>query len=128
MMDKFTRAYVEAILFSSNDDEGTPLDENYTVDDFAPESVEKIVADCKKFQEDAADWISDDHRALVNLQYTAEELAGQDFWLTRAGHGSGFWDGDWTDEASDELCDATNDYESLEPYVGDDGKIYFFSG
>ena len=24
-----------------------------------------------------------------------DEYAGHDFWLTRNGHGAGFWDGDW---------------------------------
>ena len=29
-------------------------------------------------------------------QYSAEDLAGHDFWLTRNGHGTGFWDaGRW---------------------------------
>ena len=37
-MDAFTRAYIEAALWSSEDDFGEPLERNYDAAAFAPEA------------------------------------------------------------------------------------------
>jgi len=47
-----------------------------------------------------------------------------DFWLTRNGHGAGFWDGDWDDETGKRLTTISKKYVEIDLYVGDDGKIY----
>ena len=116
-MDPFTIAYIEAALWSSmdNSDEqgGEPLDANYGLDDIAPETLASIVADCKAFQEAHADDIGGEL-----------ELAGHDFWLTRNGHGAGFFDGDWDDEVGQRLTEASDVLGSVDLYVGDDGLIY----
>jgi len=45
------------------------------------------VEECRRFQEEnAADLAAYDHP-----QWSAAELGGHDFWLTRNGHGAGFW-------------------------------------
>ena len=99
-MDAFTRAYIEAALLSTNDEStpqgGEPLDKNYGVKDIAKDTLQQIVADCKKFQAENRLLIKDE-----NCRYkrcTVEEYAGHDFWLTRNHHGCGFWDGDWQEE------------------------------
>ncbi len=116
-LDTFTKAYIECALWSSNDNlsdnGGEPLDKNYNVSDFAPETLEKIIADCKKFQEENWDDISDD-----------PSQAGHDFWLTRNGHGAGFWDGDWEETTGERLTTASKEYGLCDLYIGDDGKIY----
>ena len=116
-MDKFTRAYIEAALWSSTDnfDEsgGSPLDCNYGIEDIAPETLASILEDCKAFQLDHADDIGG------NL-----EQAGHDFWLTRNHHGAGFWDGDWPDDVGERLTEASHVYGNVDLYVGDDGLIY----
>ena len=116
-MDKFTSAYIEAALWSSMDESdeqgGEPLDANYGIDDIAPETLASILDDCKAFQDDHADDIGSD-----------PERAGHDFWLTRNGHGAGFWDGDWDDDIGRRLTDASDVYGSVDLYVGDDGVIY----
>ena len=81
-MDKFLQAYIVAALWSTTD-ESTPeggdfLDENYGPDDLAPETLEKMKADCDKFQAENAQDIEGQ-----------EEQAGHDFWLTRNHHGAG---------------------------------------
>jgi hypothetical protein len=124
-LDEFTLAYIEAALWASNDESdgsgGEPLDANYTINDIAPETLEKMVADCDRFQkENAADIATgDDHP-----QYTASERAGHDFWLTRNGHGAGFWDGDWEEAAGERLTAACEAYGEYNLYVSDDGLIY----
>lgn len=49
-------------------------------------------------------------------------MAGHDFWLTSAGHGAGFWDGDWPKYG--DLLTKKCENQEINLYVGDDGKIY----
>ena len=116
-MDPFTIAYIEAALWSSTDNSdeqgGEPLDDNYGPDDIAEEALANILDDCKAFQRDHADDIGGEL-----------ERAGHDFWLTRNGHGAGFWDGDWEDNIGQRLTDASDVYGGVDLYVGDDGLIY----
>lgn len=51
------------------------------------------------------------------------DRAGHDFWLTRNGHGAGFWDRGMG-KLGDRLADAARAYGSVDLYVGDDKKIY----
>ena len=52
------------------------------------------------------------------------EQAGHDFWLSRNGHGAGFWDGDWCDTYADMLTKGSMGYGPFETYLGDDGLIH----
>lgn len=126
-LDPFTRAYIEAALWSTTDnaDEsgGEPLDANYTTKDIAPETLAQMIEDCKEFQAAHADLIAAGS-LHANNQWTAEEYAGHDFWLTREGHGAGFWDGAWPEPAATTLTDAAHAYGSFDLYVGDDGQIH----
>lgn len=58
-------------------------------------------------------------------QGTAEEYAGHDFWLTRNGHGAGFWDRG-LGELGDRLTAAAKGYGSADdhtPYDCGDGTV-----
>ena len=117
LIDRFTRAYVECALWSSTDEStpqgGVPLDKNYTITDLDPDTLAAMVQDCQKFQEEnAADIAGECDRA------------GHDFWLTRNGHGAGFWDGDWPDDSGGRLTEASKKYGEFNLYVGDDGLIH----
>ena len=50
-LDEFTLAYVEAALWSSNDDStpqgGEPLDANYGIDDIDPDTLAAMIEDCR---------------------------------------------------------------------------------
>jgi hypothetical protein len=52
------------------------------------------------------------------------ERAGHDVWLTRNGHGCGFWDGDWSEPAATRLTKASKKFGEFNLLVGDDGKIH----
>ncbi len=112
-MDTFTRQYIATALWSSTDDSDKPLDAKYGVSDLHPTTLIVMRVDCAKFQADHADDISAD-----------VEGAGHDFWLTRNGHGAGFWDGDWADDVGERLTRASKAYGEVSLYVGDDGRIY----
>ena len=125
-LDQFTIGYIACALWSSNDSSndqgGDPLDQNYTAEDFSPEALEKIKADCKKFQEDNAEILS----KISYLKNDSTDLAhaGHDFWLTRNGHGSGFWDGDLPNEIANPLVEASHRFGECDITVGDDGKLH----
>jgi hypothetical protein len=63
--------------------------------------------------------------------YTTERLA-HDLWLTRNGHGAGFWDrkftygedGDPIPELGDELTALAEALGTVDVYKGDDGRAY----
>lgn len=115
-LDAFLSAYIECAIWSSIDDrdgEQEPLDENHGTSDLAPETFSRIQADCRKFI--GAHW--------QDIQNDLPQ-AGHDFWLTRNGHGAGFWDGDWPDDIGERLTKASKEFGECYLYVGDDGKIY----
>ncbi len=117
-MDSFTRAYIEAALWSSNDDQDISLDKNYTTGDLAPEALARMEADCARFQRENA------APEYGHAEYSDTELAGHDFWLTRNRHGSGFWDWPALSDLRQVLTDAAHAYGECNLYVGDDGLIY----
>ena len=125
-LDEFTRGYIRAALWSSNDEStpsgGEPLDKNYSPDDIAFSALEKIILDCRKFQ-------SDNAGILAKVSYPKNDStdlahAGHDFWLTRNGHGAGFWDGDLPEEIGDALTKASKAHGEFSLYFGEDGLIY----
>ena len=127
--DEFTWAYIECALWSSCDaNQGDePLDANYDSSDLAPETLAEMLEDCADFQKSFG--------SLVPPGDDAQ--AGYDFWLTRNGHGAGFWDGDWARSmppdhwaarqyktVGDFLTAMSKPYGEVDLYVGDDGLIY----
>jgi hypothetical protein len=119
-LDAFTRAYLDTALWSTTDnaDEngGEPLDKNHSIGDIDPATLNKMIADCADFQERFGRLIDDGGQG--------DEQAGHDFWLTRNGHGAGFWDGDWPKPQATELTNASKTYGEFDLYIGDDGVIY----
>ena len=118
-MDKFTQAYLECALWATCDNStpsgGVPLDENYDISDITQEALKQAEQDCKDFQEANAAYL-----ALAGN----DEQNGHDFFLTRCGHGAGYWDRGYDSEVAKRLTAACNAYGEVNFYPGDDGKIY----
>lgn len=55
--ETFFNSYVETALWSSLDEDGTPLDRNYGPEDLTPETVESMKRDCRAFLERGCQWI-----------------------------------------------------------------------
>lgn len=130
-MDKFTRAYIETALWASNDEStpqgGEPLDRNYTPEDIAPETLAAMQADCARFQaENAADLAAGPLR--YGPDYGPDGRAGHDLFLTRCGHGAGYWAGDWAEPAATRLTEAAERFGEFNLYVGDDGQVHGCKG
>ena len=124
-LDDFTLAYIEAALWSTTDEStpagGEPLDSNYTIDDIHPDTIAEMEADCRKFREENAA----DLALYSHPRWSAAELGGHDFWLTRNGHGCGFWDRNdcLPEEAGQRLTKAAGSLGEYDLYVDDDGII-----
>jgi hypothetical protein len=119
--DDFVNGYITAALWSSNDDEDVPLDSNYCRDDIDPETLQKMIEDCGEFIAANSHLLLDENCHYVGCSMM--EYAGHDFWLTRNGHGCGFWDGDWENTAGEKLTEASKKFREFDLCVGDDGKI-----
>jgi len=118
---EFVGAYIDAIIFTGIDVDN-PSGEgssDFTINDFSDEAKETIVNDCNNFVAE--------NMALLNAaneKYGYSEMdAGHDFWLTRNGHGAGFWDRG-IEDIGDELTNASKKYPEQYAYLGDDGKVY----
>lgn len=123
-LDDFTKAYIIAALWSSNEDNGDPLDANYDGTHIHEDSLQSIYEDCKKFQhENACLW---DDKESGSGEWNIDQQAGHDFWLTRNGHGVGFWDRPkiYGEDDKDELTDACKEYGQVNASV--EKKIIYF--
>ena len=122
-LDTFVRAYVGAALWSSNDEYGNPLDDVHSVDDVHPDTIAKMREDCADFVMAQESDLREYCKRMRDEQWSGEELAGHDFWLTRNGHGAGFWDRGMG-ELGERLSAAAEVYSSVDLYIGDDGMAH----
>lgn len=136
-LDDFTRGYIECMLLADEDRLSEEMDEfDYDGErddgdapdfyDIADAAVEHICRECRLFQENNMGLL--DGARYHNREYSDAAMAGHDFYLTRNGHGAGFWDGDLPDAIAHGLTAASKRAGESTPYVGDDGKIYVFFG
>lgn len=123
--DIFLAAYIEAMLWSSSgtDQHGEEV-ESLEGFDLSTEAKRKAKEECKSFLFAGKHLIADLPEWYGKGDGGAYAYAGHDFWLTRNGHGAGFWDRGLGD-LGDRLTTLAQTYGEADPYVGDDGKIYF---
>lgn len=115
--DVTSAAYIECAVWSSCDDEGNPLDSpdlGYVLSDDA-------IATMRADMADFLDYL--DREGIEWSDAVSFEMMGHDFWLTRNGHGAGFWDRG-IGELGDALTAAAKTYGTADLYVGDDGLIH----
>lgn len=110
-------------MWSSTDDNGDPLEDNYDWADLSDVALSQIIKDCADFQDKARDLICDEN-LLRKPDDDTYGTFGHDFWLTRNGHGAGFWDGDYAEPAAEQLTKLSESYGECSLYVGDDGRLY----
>ncbi len=111
-LEEFTAATIEALYF-------TDTGEGYQPDsdaDLSPETLANLEAECRSF------WRR--FGGYVEAAEMTPKQAGHDFWLTRNGHGAGFWDGDWPEPYAARLTRGAQCYGEFPTYLGDDGMIH----
>jgi len=93
------------------------LDDHFDVDDFSLDAVEGAIKDVAEFFKRLGDLLEKarEYKDDVDIAYH--------FWLTRQGHGAGFWDGDYGD-IGDELTEIAELSGVTNYLVGEDGKIH----
>jgi len=111
-LDTFMQAYYEAIYFTDTGEDDQPP----TGAELAPEAKKDSEADCAAF------YLKSGLEAIYGKG--AIRQAGIDFWLTRNGHGAGFWDGDWHEPMASQMTALSESFGDVHTYLGDDGLIY----
>ena len=117
-LDDFVGAYFDAMYFTDTGDEGQPTKDIV----LATETYRKGVDECRAFV--ASAWLAG---ALDITNLRQMTMAGHDFWLTRNGHGTGFWDrtddvyGPGNGEVLTQLAEKAGEAET---YEGGDGRLY----
>ncbi len=126
--EAFIRAYLECALWATHGPDEEPhqcenLDDIFGIDDIAPSALGATREEC-------LDFIRANRRDLglycarmANAEWSGEARAGHDFFLTRCGHGAGFWDRG-LGALGDRLADAARVYGDAFYYPGDDGRVY----
>ena len=114
LQQSFINAYLEAISFT---DMG-PDDECYEAD-FSDDLIQRATIDCLY-------WISSNACYLYSENFKAPyKQAAHDLWLTRNGHGAGFWDrGDLYGPYADMFTTSSEAMRECSVYLGDDGLVY----
>lgn len=120
IIDEITKAYIEAALWTSEADD-------YDIDDIDDNIKKEMKESVEYFVHIAGDYFSD----LTNNQI------GYDFWLTRNGHGAGFWDRDYINDEDKKQLTAiseilgsadfmipSEDYSEFEYYDHDNNGIF----
>lgn len=121
---EFVTGYLAAMLWSSNDDNDTPLDSAHGVEDMTAEARERAEVECRAFLYRVGFLITEENFLGARPDGgTLAGYAGHDFWLTRVGHGAGFWDGDWTNVAGEWMTREAKTFGELNPFVTEDGRV-----
>ena len=122
-LDRVVEGYAECALWSSlhyagEDVEPEPMDDHAGMEDISPEVWAEFYGDCSAFIEANGEDLES------YLKVLTLEGFGHDFWLTRNGHGAGFWDRGLGD-VGDRLTEAAEVYGAVDLYIGsEDGKVY----
>ena len=121
-LDTFTRAYVTAALWLLDEDPGSgewSEHGRYTIANIHVETLTRMAQDCHRFRLT--------NREDLDSSELTDSRAGQNFWLNRNGHGSGFWD-EGEDPCFRRLSDACKSYGPYDLYFADNGRIHGYPG
>ena len=111
-LDDFAQDYLNAAEWLLDEEE-----DRAKIKGWSEIAMAEARTDCANFQAlNAAD--------LEIYQEKTGYTGGNDFWLTRNGHGAGFWDRGLGDVGK-RLTDNASTYGEIDPYTGDDGFLYF---
>ena len=119
--DDFVNAYIEAAFWSSIDHESGRSFDSLDLELDAI-SRKKMVEDCQKFIAYMQEYNLHEDSCLT--RHDVWEQAGHDFWLTRNGHGAGFWEtSDWEESAGELLTSFSHCFPECHLFVDGDKVI-----
>ncbi|MEI6716077.1 MAG: hypothetical protein WCO60_20190 [Verrucomicrobiota bacterium] len=124
-LPEFQRGYFAALFFCNDEDAPSG---DYLQTGRADTAFDALDENCKAIEILALEAWQHQHRKLLiaaedNLH--SRFSLGSDLYYTAAGHGCGYWDGDYEDTLGECLTEAANTYRAPECVEqGDDGKLY----
>ena len=131
LLEEFLRGYLVAALWSSTSTHpqtGQDVDLDSDNFEWGEHQEDRLKAEATKFFERYRDDLElyTDQISYDPSQGTAYDYAGHDLWLTRNGHGCGFWDRGLGDVGLrlTKACGHGTDFPGIDLYFGDDVKIY----
>lgn len=107
--------YNENHYYDEDEEEEREDWDNFTIYDISQDSWSKAKIDCIKFLSKIP------LTMIVNLD--AGEI-GSDFWLTRNGHGAGFWDRGYDDDVEKKLMDSVKQFGTQDLYLGNNNELH----
>jgi hypothetical protein len=124
IIEAVTRGYVSAMLWTTTDEQdGRYLDERYNIDDLSVDARETVELDCTRFVLENWDVLKGAVPVAATERTDKWSQVGHDFWLTRCGHGAGFWDGHWSSPHGWQLTGASRKAGECWVYVSDDNEV-----
>jgi len=107
-LDRFTQGYVTAAFWTGDEDSSIPV---MSFSQLSPDALKTMVDDCAQFQKENAAALAVAYQggqwSPTHDRYPYDERsAGVDLWLTRNGHGAGYWDRDLPGTCGTELSTA----------------------
>lgn len=135
--NKIVDGYIACALWSESDDSGRLLDERFTAGDIPDGAAQAMRSECARFYDDnSADGFK--FVVAVGAKFGRDGYVefGHCFWLSRNGHGSGFFDrfmtSDGSAEEDAEVCErlqaAAAKTGERSMVICDDGSLYYYQG
>lgn len=115
-IDSILHHYLTAALWSSINEESETeefFDERFSIEDFDECTVNIAKNEIRAFL----------LLSPKGARKLSPDMIGHDFWLTRNGHGAGFWDRG-LGKLGDKLTDASEKLGGVNHVFEDDGKVY----
>ena len=113
----FLSGYLEAAIWTEEDQ--NPGLKNLTIFDADQNTLAEATRLCRDFETANADALD----RYYELSGRSNSEAGHDLWLTRNGHGTGFWDR-VSEDSFPELCAAAEALGEAYLYLSDDGGSF----
>ena len=129
-LDEFARGYVEAMFFTNGDcgDEREWLLNDLGVEKLTKLSVETIKLECDAFLASMVNGRTIREWLDACDDYSLEQ-AGHDFWFSRQGHGTGYWDREQLDsdtrDVLESLCGWSKKFSEVYSVEAYRGWIYY---
>lgn len=115
-MNAMVEGYLVCALWTDlQNEEGDQIDDKGIID-CTPEMITQAEKECEEFKT-LAGGLVDKYLETFN-----EEQMGHDFWLTRNGHGAGFWDRG-LESLGKELTDIAKTFGTCDIYLNDNDKV-----
>jgi len=109
--------FTAALWTEENRLEDELKDNDFTIYDFSEEDKDKVKEEIEWFIDKAGD----------SINVMTDDQLGHDLWLTRNGHGAGFFNRNYPVHVEDMLNKLSEVLGHADIYVGDDDKIYYES-